>query len=335
VVFDDVENNDTITSAAKREKAWRWVTREVIPAGTAGTNFLSVGSALHREAVAVRLGQLPGWTGRTYQAVSRWPDRMDLWAEWERLATNLADPNRDQTAGQFYSANRAKMDAGAAVYWPSRWPLVALMRRRAEIGSAAFDTEYQGVPSVEGLTEFPAAYFDRPELWFDDWPDHLVYRVQSLDPSKGADAKSGDFQAHILVGMDSRGTMFVEGVLAREPIPQMIARAMDLAAGFHPLTSLAVESNDALGMLVSAFEDAIQKQQRVVPLDSVLNVLPKVVRIRRLGLYFGRSQVRFRNTRGTRLLIDQLRDFPAADFDDGPDALALAIRRLELLTNPP
>jgi hypothetical protein len=105
--------------------------------------------------------------------------------------------------------------------------------------------------------------------------------------------------------------------------------------GFGPLTSLAVESNDALGMLVSAFEDAIQKQQRVVPLDSVLNVLPKVVRIRRLGLYFGRSQVRFRNTRGTRLLIDQLRDFPAADFDDGPDALALAIRRLELLTNPP
>jgi hypothetical protein len=335
VVFDDVENNDTITSAVKRERAWRWATREVIPAGTAGTNFVSVGSALHREAVAVRLGQLPGWAGRTYQAVSRWPDRMDLWGEWERLATNLADPDRDATAGRFYIANRAKMDAGAAVYWPSRWPLVALMRRRAEIGAAAFDTEYQGVPSVEGLTEFPAAYFDRPELWFDDWPDGLVYRVQSLDPSKGADAKSGDFQAHVLLGMDRRGTMFVEGVLAREPIPQMIARAMDLAAGFGPLTSLAVESNDALGMLVAAFEDAFRKRGLVVPLESVINTLPKVVRVRRLGLYFGRSQVRFRNTRGTRLLVDQLRDFPAADFDDGPDALALATRRLELLTNAP
>ena len=87
-MFVDVENNDTITSPVKRERAWRWATREVIPAGTAGTNFLSVGSALHREAVAVRLGQLPGWAGRTYPAVHRWPDRMDLWAEWERLATN-------------------------------------------------------------------------------------------------------------------------------------------------------------------------------------------------------------------------------------------------------
>jgi predicted phage terminase large subunit-like protein len=65
-----------------------------------------------------------------------------------------------------------------------------------------------------------------------------------------------------------------------------------------------------------------------------LNTRNKVVRIRRLGLYFGRGQVRFRNTRGTRLLVDQLRDFPNAEHDDGPDALELAVRRLELLVNP-
>jgi hypothetical protein len=34
-------------------------------------------------------------------------------------------------------------------------------------------------------------------------------------------------------------------------------------------------------------------------------------------------------------LVDQLRDFPNSAHDDGPDALELAIRRLELLTNPP
>ena len=124
VIFDDVENNDTITSAVKREWAWRWATREVIPAGTAGTNFLSVGSALHREAVAVRLGRLPGWTGRTYQAVSHWPDQMDLWDESARLATNLADPDRGDTAEQqYYDANREAMGVGAEVYRPSRWPL--------------------------------------------------------------------------------------------------------------------------------------------------------------------------------------------------------------------
>lgn len=332
VVFDDVENNDTIVSAAKRTRAWRWATREVIPAGTAGTNFLSVGSALHREAVAVRLGQLPGWSGRTYPAVHQWPDRMDLWAEWERRATNLADADRNATADAIYAANRAAMDRGAEVYWPSRWPLVALMRRRAEIGSAAFDTEYQGVPSVEGLTEWPAAYFDRPELWFDDWPADLACRVQSLDPSKGADSKSGDYQAHVLLGLARDGTLRVEAVLAREPIPLMIDRAMGLAAGFGRLDSLAVENNDSLGMVVAAFRDAFKKLGRTVPLEGVTNTANKVVRIRRLGVYFGRRQVRFRNTRGTRMLVDQLRDFPNAEHDDGPDALELAVRRLEILT---
>lgn len=336
VVFDDVENNDTITNPVKRARAWRWATREVIPAGTAGTNFLSVGSAIHREAVAVRLGQLLGWCGRTHPAVNRWPDRMDLWAEWERLATNLADPSRDATAGRFYERNRAAMDAGAVVYWPNRWPLAALMRRRAEIGPAAFDTEYQGIPSVEGLTEFPAAYFDKPDLWFDDWPTDLVFRVQSLDPSKGADAKTGDYQAHVLVGLSRRGTMYAEAVVAREPVPAMITRALDLAGavGFGQLDALAVASNDVLGMLVGAFQDETDRRGRVVPLRGVTQNSPKPVRIRRLGVYLARSQIRFRNTRGTRLLVDQLRDFPSAEHDDGPDALDLAVRTLELMTNP-
>jgi predicted phage terminase large subunit-like protein len=129
--------------------------------------------------------------------------------------------------------------------------------------------------------------------------------------------------------------MYVEAALAREPIPQMISRSLDLAAGFGHLDSLAVENNDALGTLVAAFHDEIRRRGRLVPLQSVVNTQPKVVRIRHLGVYFGRSQVRFRNTRGTRMLVDQLRDFPNATHDDGPDALHLAVRTLELLTNPP
>jgi len=84
---------------------------------------------------------------------------------------------------------------------------------------------------------------------------------------------------------------------------------------------------------VGVFQDEIRRRGRLVPLQSVVNTQNKVVRIRHLGLYFGRSQIRFRNTRGTRLLVDQLRDFPHGQYDDGPDALRLATRRLELLTN--
>jgi predicted phage terminase large subunit-like protein len=336
VIFDDVENNASITSAAERTATWRWATREVIPAGSAGTNFLSVGSALHPQCVAVRLGQLAGWTSHRHQAVHRWPDRMDLWDQWERKATNLADDNRAQTAAAFYAANRAEMDRGADVYWPARWPLYDLMKRRAEIGATAFNTEYQGIPSTEGITEWPAELFDFPGMWFDDWPTDMVYRVQSLDPSKGADSNSGDFQAHVLVGYAQDYKMYVEAVLTREPIPEMVERSLTLSrrTGFGPLTALAVEENDSLGLLISEFREQIEKRHLVVPLKGIHNSINKIVRCRRLGIYFSRKQVRFRNTPGTRLLVDQLREFPQADHDDGPDALELAVRTMELITNP-
>jgi hypothetical protein len=58
-----VQSNEDVISPVRRERAWDWATREVIPAGDERTNFLAVGSAIHREAVSVRLGQLAGWTG--------------------------------------------------------------------------------------------------------------------------------------------------------------------------------------------------------------------------------------------------------------------------------
>lgn len=331
VIFDDVENNATITSEAERKATWRWATREVIPAGTAATNFISVGSALHRDCAAVKLGTLAGWRAQTHRAIHQWPDRMELWDAWERLATNLADDRRAETAAAFYEANREAMDAGAVVYWPERWPLVALMQRRAEIGPAAFATEYQGVPSLEGVSEWPAEFFDRPELWFDDWPDNICLRVQSLDPSKGTGSKTGDDQAHVQAAVTKDGNIYVDAKLVQEPIDKMVRRALDMAAEFHPLDALAIENNDGLGMVLSEFEQAAAGQ--VVPLKGVVQTANKIVRIRRLGLYFARGRIRFRNTAGTRKLVDQLRDFPNGVHDDGPDALELAVRMLEHLTS--
>jgi hypothetical protein len=125
-----------------------------------------------------------------------------------------------------------------------------MMKRRAEIGAAAFNTEYQGIPSTEGLTEWPAEFFDRPQVWFDEFPKDLILRVQSIDPSKGADAKSGDYQAHVLVGLARNGNMYVEAILQREPIREMVTRSIEMAqrCGVGPLDCLAIEANDSPGV---------------------------------------------------------------------------------------
>ncbi|MCI0703575.1 MAG: hypothetical protein L0241_21045 [Planctomycetia bacterium] len=340
IVFDDCENNDSIASPVMRERAWRWATREVIPAGTAGTNFLSVGSALHREAITVRLGQLPGWTGRTYPAVHQWPDRMDLWDEWERLATNLADPKRNETAGEFYEANRSAMDAGAMVYWSSRWPLVALMKRRAEIGAAAFNTEYQGIPGSNEGTEFPPELFDYPGFWFDQWPDSLMLKVIALDPSKGTDGRGKDYQAHVLVGAaveDRRFVMYVDADFQREGVVQMTDRTVALtrlfAATGRQVDSVVCEENGTMGFMASALEAAATKARCWFPWMCRTNTDNKQFRIRQqISVPLSRKQLRFRRTVGGRMLVEQLQTFPFSDHDDGCDALAVALGRVaELL----
>ena len=332
IIFDDIQSNEDATSPVKRERDWAWATREVIPAGDERTNFLAVGSALHREAVAVRLGQLPGWAGSTFRAVHSWPERADLWDEFERLATNLADDRRKDAALAFYGANRAEMDRGAAVYWPARWSLVELMLQRATIGASAFETEYNGVPGSLDGAEWPSEVFDRAGFWFNDWPTDIVLKLQSLDPSKGTSDKS-DFQAHVLLGLTRFGSLCVDAELRREP--GWVERAIDLAAAWNPV-ELVAEANNTMGLLRPAAEQVLaqrREQGRVIAFTYTEkhNSAPKAVRIRVLNDYLRRGQLRVRNTPGGRLLVDQLRDWPNGAHDDGPDALATAVIRLQEL----
>jgi predicted phage terminase large subunit-like protein len=66
------------------------------------------------------------------------------------------------------------------------------------------------------------------------------------------------------------------------------------------------------------------------------NRVPKPVRIRRLTPLLARGRLRFKaDSPGARLLVRQLRDFPNADHDDGPDALEMAVRLAMMMTRAP
>jgi predicted phage terminase large subunit-like protein len=64
-----------------------------------------------------------------------------------------------------------------------------------------------------------------------------------------------------------------------------------------------------------------------MPLYAIQNQVNKLVRIRRLTPLLSQGKIRFKGgSPGARLLVEQLRDFPNGDHDDGPDALEMAIR---------
>lgn len=323
IVCDDLQNDGHTQSALLRQRSREWFHGTLLKAGTSETNLLNLATALHTEALAVELDRTPGWTSRVFRAIQRWPTNMALWEAWEALYCDAENAQAADAARRYYERNRQAMDAGAVLLWPEREDLYALMRMRAESGRTAFEREKQNSPINPELCEWPERYFE--DLWFDDWPE-LQARAAALDPSKGSDSRRGDYSALVLLGVDRRGMLFVEADLARRATSQMVADAVERCRRFQP-DAFGIEANQFQELLAPEFEAEFQRQGMLGVRPWLIdNRVNKLVRIRRLGPYLASRRMRFRDTPGTRLLVDQLRQFPAADHDDGPDALEMALR---------
>ena len=96
----------------------------------------------------------------------------------------------------------------------------------------------------------------------------------------------------------------------------------------NPGEAIALEENGFQELLRIPIEIAVKAKNASLrlPIVPVINTVNKNVRIRRLTPYLASRQFRFRDTPGTRLLVDQLRKFPFSQFDDGPDSVESLIR---------
>jgi hypothetical protein len=130
IVVDDPENDGHVTSTVQRERSWSWFNRAVANAGTMQTNILVVGTALHRDCLVLRLTRTAGWQGRTFRAIEQWPQRMELWQEWQGIYQDYEDPEHEAKALAFYEQNQVAMNAGARVLWPEQESLYAPMPAR-------------------------------------------------------------------------------------------------------------------------------------------------------------------------------------------------------------
>jgi predicted phage terminase large subunit-like protein len=326
IICDDLQNDGHIRSALQRDNSRSWFHGTLMKAGTARTNVVNLATALHHDALALELHRTPGWTSRIFRAIVRWPDNMSLWQQWEAIYADLSKPRYKTAARRFYDQHRLAMDAGAIVLWPEEEDLYTLMCMRIESGPAAFEREKQNSPINPEQCEWPEEYFDET-MWFDAWPSQLAIKTMALDPSKGRDARRGDYSAIVALGVDRQGMLYVEADLARRPTPEMVAEGTEWFRRFRP-DVFGVEANQFQELLAGEFESEFRRQgilgARPLPIENRTN---KQVRIRRLGPYLASRRVKFRaKSPGTKLLVEQLRDFPAADHDDGSDALEMALR---------
>lgn len=214
--------------------------------------------------------------------------------------------------------------------WPSRWPVDALDRIRNSISPQWWEAMYQQNPRAFGQAEFPDEWFTN--AWFERWPDNHCVKTMALDPSKGKSDKTGDFQAYVklLIGQDD--ILYVQAHLDRQPINQMVADGVAIFKEFRPM-AFGLESNAWQDLLAPMFKTEFQSQGVLAPdVWEINNSVNKNVRIRRLAGYLANGRMKFMlNCPHTRLLVDQLLDFPNGDFDDAADSLEMAVRLAEQL----
>lgn len=195
--------------------------------------------------------------------------------------------------------------------------------------------------SMEGA-EWPPELFDG--ILFDDWPADLgsMVRVMALDPSKGKEDRTGDYSVWIMLAVDASvfpAVLWIDADLDNgrpvEPLASSPQSPSIIGDGFARMLEFApagvlIETNGFQEMVASAFYGYCAKRAALrCPIYTICNTEPKAQRIRQLTPYLAQRRIRIRNTRGGRLLLQQMRDFrgdPRQNqklklHDDGPDAL--------------
>jgi len=90
---------------------------------------------------------------------------------------------------------------------------------------------------------------------------------------------------------------------------------------------MGVETNQFQELLAGEIGRLARPLNLNMPIYHLNNHVAKVVRIRQLTVHLAQGRFRFkRNSRGAKLLVQQLRDFPHGEHDDGPDALEMVLR---------
>lgn len=184
--------------------------------------------------------------------------------------------------------------------------------------------------------EFPSEWFG-PNLWVKAFPAVMTLRVMFLDPaadagkrgqpSKDPTAKpKTDYPCYIQLGIDEQKVIYVSAYMKRAPMTETISVGLELARQFQPLDAFGVEANGFQKMMSDELHRQAKAAGLMLPIHTVTNTTNKIIRIRRLTPYLARGEMRFVDTPGTRLLVEQLRSFPLGEHDDGPDAMEGATR---------
>ncbi len=313
VIGDDLENDENVRSPEQRDKLMTWVLKSVLSLGYADDSLdvFIIGTILHYDSVLARLIKNPLWRGVKFRAVEQWPDRMDLWDRWTELLLN-----EGEAVAKAYYDGHAEMEDGARICWPGGTTLYKLMVKLARDGKATFDSEQQNDP----VSGDDAPFANCINFWVSRLAHWIFFG--SCDPSLGKQGNSRDPSA-LLVGGFNRETGILDVVEAgiRKRLPDRIIEDIIAYQAEYQCLVWGIETVQFQEFLRTELVKRSAARGIPVPARAIQPFTDKLLRIETLQPHMANGLIRLHSSQNT--LIEQLRHFPKADHDDGPDALQM------------
>jgi hypothetical protein len=195
------------------------------------------------------------------------------------------------------------------------------------------------VVDAEGA-EWQSEYFR--DIYVDSLPENRLITVVALDPSLGktdmaTKTKLGDFSAFVAVAKGYDGRYYVDANLRKRNVRDIVEEGIEWMRHIRPdafgcefIGFQSVLGELFMPELPRAWLNGIFPIHTKESLGQKGRLPPKRVRIRtRLTQPLADGRIKFVRSPGTSLLIEQMRAFPIHRYDDGPDALEMAIRLCE------
>jgi len=330
VICDDLEGDENIDSPQQREKDQQWFFKALMKMGGRYTVYLAVGTILHHDSLIAKLLKRPGWTGKKWKAVIRWSPSQ-LWERWEKIfsAPPVDDSIRavktpEQKADAFFRRHKNEMLENTEVLWPEVEDYYYLMKMRISDGPAYFDSEKQNEPVNPDDCLFRQKWFsfwDREDSAHPITPGDQEMVYCAVDPSLGKQSRGADPSAIIVAVVRENGFIDVLEADIRKRHPDVIIEDLFRLHKKYPFARLGIEEVQ----FQELFKDLVIKESAdrkiYLPVEGIRPHTDKVLRISKMQPHIKNGTIRFR--RDQAILLDQLRYFPRADHDDGPDALEM------------
>lgn len=330
IICDDLENDENTVNPEQRKKNENWFFKAVSKAGSEDTDIIVIGTIIHYDSLLSKLLVNPIYQSKKFQAVINF-SQSPKWNEWEEIYISMSEEDKKLSpnpAEKFFLTNQNEMLEGVRVLWPDGQPYYHLMEIRLTEGPASFDSEYQNNPINPDDCLFREEWFRFFEPCWDDYTEF----IGAVDPSMGKTALA-DYSAIIILGKHKDGYLdiIMADIARRHPdiiIDDILSQTSSIYKNHSKtqISAFAVEAVQFQEYFKDKLTEASRKKSIYLPICPTENqTTKKEIRIQTLQPLIKNGIIRFQKHQ--RLLLEQLKYYPLADHDDGPDALEMAVRK--------